>query len=77
VTFEKAIRILPSFAKPYAEGHTDLARLQRRIEVEHYKLGKLVIEKLAETHSGSFQTAEIQEIERKRDQLQRFLENIR
>jgi len=74
VTFEKAVRILPSFAKRHAEGHSDLARLRRNIEVENYKLGKLIVEKLGQTNTGTFQTAEIREIDRKREQLQRFLE---
>jgi hypothetical protein len=76
MTYEKALRILPSFAKRHAEGHTDLARLKRNVEVEYYKLGKLIMEKLAETHS-SFRTAEIRDIDRKRDQLLGFLEQLR
>lgn len=75
MTFEKALRILPSFVSHVAKGQTDLESLRLRVRGELKQLHYLIFEKLRETHSGSFKTDEAKAIDLKIDQLNRFLEN--
>jgi hypothetical protein len=77
VTFEKALRILPSFvAHLAADTDNDLARLRRKVEVEHFRMGKVIMEN-SETNSKSFRTEEIRDVDLKREQLARFLETTK
>jgi hypothetical protein len=74
MTYEQALRILPSHASHLAQGQMTLAILRYRVGKEHDKLTAIMIEKLGQTTSGAFRTDEIKELDRKREQLTRFLE---
>lgn len=74
MTFEKAVRILPSFVSHLAKGQTELTGLRSRVQGQIKVLTIELLEKVGETHSGSFRTAEAKEVDRKIEQLQRFLE---
>jgi hypothetical protein len=71
---EKAFRILPSCVSPTTKSSTDLATLRLRVQKDLNNLQIMLMEKINETHSGTFNTKEAKEIDRKVDQLQRFLE---
>ena len=77
MTFDKAKRILPSFVLHCANGISDLSVLRARVEGEARKIETLLLDKLAETHSGSHMTAEIKALDLKHEQVTRFLEAIR
>jgi hypothetical protein len=77
MTFEKALRVLPAFAAFLASDTTDLPRLRRNVEVEHFRLGQVIEEKLSQSHSQSFRSDAIRQIDLKREQLARFLETTK
>lgn len=77
MTFEKAKRIMPSFVSHCANGITDLHVLRARVEGEIKNYEILLLDALAETHTGSFRTSKAAELDRKHEQLTRFLEAIK
>jgi hypothetical protein len=77
MTFEKAKRILPSFVLHCANGINDLSVLRKRVEGETRNIETLLLDALAETHTGSFRASKAFELDRKHEQLTRFLEAIK
>lgn len=73
-TVEKAKRILPSYVMRLADGITDIHVLRHRVELEHRRITDDMMSKLGETASGTYMTAEIKELDRRRTQLTNFLE---
>lgn len=74
MTFEKALRILPTYVSHLAKGQTELAALRNRVSGEIKRLYMELLEEIDTMHSKSFSTAATKEINRKIEQLERFLE---
>jgi len=74
MTFEKALRILPSCAMHLAKGQSDLTALRSRVRGYLNTLEAELMVEIGKLHSPSFKTAEILEIDRKMEKLNRFLE---
>ena len=73
MTLDKAKRILPSFVQQLGEGVTDLAILRQRIEAEATRLTMDMLDAITAA-KGSFKASEANAIDRKVEQLNRFLE---
>jgi hypothetical protein len=74
VSFEKALRLLPSFVYHVAKGQTDLTSLRNRVQGEQKNLTLLLLEKCGETHSGHHITQEMLALDRKIQQLKNFMD---
>lgn len=70
MTFDKAKRILPSFVAHFANDAKDLESLRRMVDVHNFRLGGMLMNMLGPT----FDREEVNALDLKREQLQRFLE---
>lgn len=74
MSFEKAVRYLPSFVSHCANGISDLSILRFRVLGERKKLMLVLLDKLGQPRALA-PLDELQELDRKCTQLLNFLEN--
>lgn len=74
--YQKALKVLPSFLTVCAQGHTDFGKLRTNIQKVRSDLNFSQQESINATHSKTFVSPEVKELNRKIAQIDRFLESI-